>query len=398
MPTLPDVVWRGIFSSYRELVGNCTEACDEYHFGTLATVIGTVIGRRVGGWYGRPVFPNFFTVLVGDTGVSRKSTAASLGLKLLKDMSIPLVHTIHSVSTAEGLLSHMGAFNPDEDPPRDSWNNILHIDELATLLRKARQDFSSNLPPMLTNMYDSPDAISLPTRKAPLTLQKPFISILSSTTPEWLESSIQEEEVMGGFSNRFVYYTGYPKPANPFPDSPDQDMWMVLADMIKSLHDTEVRMIYMSDNAKRLWKSFYTDWRNQKFPGILGQIIERVPEQIFKMALLYAVTDGEVEISDVSMSAALAWGNYAIQSSSCVYGNFPLSSAGKVEAKILQLLSQNNNIMSISDIHRQLSGRVRADQFWYIIGGLQQAERIELIKTGQKSFLKLRQSMEIEVK
>ena len=62
---------------------DCTEVSSSFLFGTLKTVIGASLGRRVSLAGTVPIYPKFFTFCVGHTALVRKSTALHLAEHIL---------------------------------------------------------------------------------------------------------------------------------------------------------------------------------------------------------------------------------------------------------------------------------------------------------------------------
>jgi len=387
--TLPEICWKGVFSTYREAVKDATEACDEYHFVCLLAICGTLLGRRVSITYARPLYPNFYIVLVGESAITRKTTA----MRLAEDIGTQFeeIKRTHGISSAEGLLLRLGAFQPGKEEECPGHRALLVIEEFASLLRKARQDAITNLPPVLCEIFDSPARIDLPTRKRPLVVLEPFLSILAGTTPEWLQSSLNEEEATGGFANRFIFIRGMPKPAMPFPRGIDEQK---LAEVVDSLREVDDywqgnRRIRLDQRASCLWSDFYCSWRAKKYPGILPVLMERLPEYALKAALVFAALDKRERISGENMEIGCSFADFLDESIGSVFSFFPLAERGKVEAKILSLLNEENP-RSRSEIHQMISGRVKANELNYILKGLATLDRISEYKDAKgKTWVRL---------
>src|SRR5262249_55883430 len=84
---VPSIVWTGPTQRYLELVGPCTEARAEFRLATLITVVGSLLGRRCWVSQPHPTYPNFYTLLVGTTGDTRKTTAYRFGVNLLRNVA-----------------------------------------------------------------------------------------------------------------------------------------------------------------------------------------------------------------------------------------------------------------------------------------------------------------------
>jgi hypothetical protein len=220
---LPQSAWRGVFADYRDLVANTTEAPDSYHFGVCALVLGATLGRRVWVHYANRIYPNFDLCLLGSSGIYRKTTAWRRGQGLLNKLHVPPsdpedempFQTIPGIGSAEGLLD---ALNGERKVV------VLAEDEFRSLLTKARQEALSNLIPKLTELFGCPDIATLQTRNKKVIASEPFLSIVTGTTQAWLEKSLVESAIHGGFANRFLYILGEPKPPMPYPEKVDWRM------------------------------------------------------------------------------------------------------------------------------------------------------------------------------
>jgi len=82
--TFPQAAWTGLFRSWRDVVAPCTEAPLESLWGAFLLAAGLILGRSVWRSSPRPLYPNFYLLLVGQTGDSRKSTVIWLAEELLQ--------------------------------------------------------------------------------------------------------------------------------------------------------------------------------------------------------------------------------------------------------------------------------------------------------------------------
>src|SRR6266478_951123 len=65
----PEEAFTGLFKSYRDLVEPCTEAPSSYHWVTCLTMTGLLLGRNIFIRSPFPLYPNFYSLLVGPTGL-----------------------------------------------------------------------------------------------------------------------------------------------------------------------------------------------------------------------------------------------------------------------------------------------------------------------------------------
>jgi len=106
---LPAITWRGVFKDYRDMVASTTEAADAFHFATFLQVFGCTIGRRLFVDHAMKMYPNFYTCVVGRSGLTRKDTAAARGRTVLdmlhaysEDETSPPFKVVRGIRSYEG--------------------------------------------------------------------------------------------------------------------------------------------------------------------------------------------------------------------------------------------------------------------------------------------------------
>ena len=193
----PESLLFDVFKPYAAAFRGKTEVPIPFHFAVLKTVIGSSLGRKVYLDATHPIYPNFYTVIVGETGIARKSTALRIGEKLLADAD-RAVRVLRGLSTPEGLLQKFtpphgymhGSTIPDENvedveplseqlqfmlenskPNEEGFRILLSLDEFSYLLKKAQKSHGEGLIQLLTEAYDYPTQLDLPTRVNPPSAQ-----------------------------------------------------------------------------------------------------------------------------------------------------------------------------------------------------------------------------------
>lgn len=394
----PQEAWRGIFEKYRQAQEGTTEAPEQYHFAVFKTIAGTIIGRSCYLWNGRNVYPNFFTVLIGPTRRSRKTTAMSRGKKLLQDTD-PLVMILGGLATPEGLISKLQI--PDEKEldglpeieqqraasvyGHEGYRMLVCCNEFASLLKKAKKEGSSGLIQTLTNAYDCEDTLDNPTRISPLSAKNTFVSMIALSTREWLEKSLDVSDIYGGFVNRNAFYLwAETQPLH----NPDEVNEMLMNEIKMKLHRVRdekkgghVKYTFSGETDKLLkeWydKDYYAKYENE----IIDAAVQRIDENVRKLALLYAVLEndtGDLSIQTDQLRAAIAVGEYWKASATRLFGLFGFSQAARSEIKIIELLEQRNHTKR--EIQQKIGGNMSASEFNQTIEALVKAERIKWIK------------------
>jgi hypothetical protein len=394
----PQEAWRGIFETYRQAQEGTTEAPEQYHFAVFKTIAGTIIGRSCYVWNGRNLYPNFYTVLIGPTRRSRKTTAMDRGEKLLQDTD-PLVIILRGLATPEGLVSRLQIPEAEEldglpeieqqrvasVSEHEGYRMLVCCNEFASLLRKAKKESSSGLIQTLTDAYDCKDTLDNPTRISPLSAEKAFVSMIALSTREWLEKSLDVSDIYGGFVNRNAFYLwAETQPLH----NPDEVNEMLMNEIKMKLHRVRdekkgghVKYTFSGETDELLkeWydKDYYAKYENE----IIDAAVQRIDENVRKLALLYAVLENDtndLSIHADQLRAAIAVGEYWKSSATRLFGLFGFSQAARSEMKIIELLEQRNHTKR--EIQQKIGGNMSASEFNQTIEALVKAERIKWIK------------------
>ena len=98
-----DLGWvlQGPIGEYVEAMGVTTEAPLEFHLFSLLAVLSTVFGRRSLPFGTRELRPTLYVVLMGDTAVTHKTTAASAAVSMMRRLD-PDVRMIEGLGIEGG--------------------------------------------------------------------------------------------------------------------------------------------------------------------------------------------------------------------------------------------------------------------------------------------------------
>lgn len=332
-PTLPEKCWRGVFSMFRETYSRCTEACNEFLFSGCLTAISVVLGRSVRVDTSFRVFPNTFTVNVGPSGKSRKTTAQDFAEEVILAIDPEFV-ILPGIGSPEGLLSVM------QDHPKI----LVAVNELKIILAKGAQEATRGLIPRLVELYDCKPHVSLPNRKNPITVIDPCLILSTSTTQEWLHS-MDPADVHGGLANRFLYFTGPDKAPLHLPPSRDQHKFNRLVLELQTLRQkhcfTLPKAIPFSDRASARYKPWYDAYRSSESDSeILDIVGQRLHTHAMKLMLIYAVMDGSDVIEPEHVDAGCAFADQQRKVHKVVFEGFDDTAMAKIDRSILVALRQ----------------------------------------------------------
>ncbi len=357
---LPAVAWRGLFQDYRDMVAPTTEAADAFHYATFLQVFGCTIGRRLHVYHAGRQYPNFYTCLVGRSGLTRKDTTWSRGESVLNDLHAyseddpsPPFKALRGIRSVEGLLDELAG---------ERKVRLIMLGELLSLFAKASQQSLGNIIPALTELYDMKDIINPPVHQKDVKpAREPFLSIMAGTTQDWLQKALTERDIYGGFANRWLYFYGLPKDPMPNPPKVDPDKRNKLVQELNQIRDWTESVpngeITISDEASKLFDDYYRGgyYRRCQQPGLIPTLIVRIQDFIWKIALLYAVDTMSEAISRDHLEAAIAVGNYLESSVSEVFVSFGTSNGKAQETKLLDFLKAEGGPVPEREVYRRFN-------------------------------------------
>ena len=380
-----------IFEKYRDAYAGRTEVCPAFHFAALKTVIGASLGRRVCLDGVRPLYPNFYTALIGQTGYSKKTTAMECG-KAVLEMADTTVYSLSTLSTPEGLINafvmpdgySMGMdlddhidIEAEENPNKlkglanlfggippqlremiqqteidEGFRIIVTIDELAGLLKKAGKQSSEGLMQLLAEAYNYPRSLHSPTKVNPIKADYPCLTMLGCTTREWFESSFKLEDIQGGVANRITYYFDDGNIEDIFLDQPgDAGLLQEVAKELNSLrrHYKHPTLFQFDEEVKEHGTSWYAETREatrKEANELVRMASQRMDVHVKKASLLFATLwndDGDTEIHLPEFYLACKLADYLKQTIIRVYDKFDVTWQGRVEEKIIEVLRAHPN-------------------------------------------------------
>jgi len=356
---LPDIVWQGLFKDYRDLVAKTTEAADAFHYATFCQVLGCTIARRLHVYHATKLYPNFFTCLVGKSGLTRKDTCWARASDLLYRLHTycdgeenPSFRIVKGIRSYEGLLDELSG---------ERKVRLIQLGELLSLLAKAKQESLGNIVPQLTELYDCPDRVNPPVHQKTADCQEPFISIMAGTTQAWLQKALTEREIYGGFANRWLYFVGLPKEPKPNPPKVNTDKRDEILDAINQIRLWAEEVpnngeIIISDEASALFAGYYKEYyRRCQQEGLIPTLIVRVQDFIWKLALLYAAMDLSKVVRAHHIQPAIAVGNYLELSVAEVFRSFTDTRGKQSEMKVLEYLKSKGQPIDYTLIYKNLN-------------------------------------------
>ncbi len=288
--------WFGAAQEFASILMPASNYPASYVYAMFMALSGHLIGRGAYMRYPTRLYPNHYICLVGPSALTHKSTAISLALESLGGIEEE-IQTIRSITTVQGLLMSMVA---------GLGSTLIVLDEIATMLQKKRMDYATDLISRIVELYACPMQAGTFTRHDPIDVRDTFLTIVSGSTTEWLQSTLSPNDLLAGFGNRMTFVLGDPRPEKSWPGAPQ---WTDLDWERLQGFEGECRL---DENARDVWDSYYRKFTNRqkRSTPFTRTLAERVPEKILKAAIVMGAWYQSTIIGPDTLSQAIDWGEY----------------------------------------------------------------------------------------
>lgn len=281
--------------------------------------------------------PNFYIILVAPPGIISKSTTASIGINLLRQ--VPDIKFGPQVVTWQALVEAMAAST--EMVLDKSTGEYLTMSAITI----SSSEFGNLLNPqdkqmvdILVDLWDGQvGSFEKRTKSSGNdTVQNPWINIIACTTPSWIAGNFPEYMIGGGFTSRCVFVFAEEK----------RQLVAYPADVApKDFHETERKLVHdleiisqmvgemeLSDSAKAWGQQWYEYHWNNKPVGLdngqFGGYLARKQTHIHKLAMVISA----------SKTSSLI-----IDRSSLEFAEAMVSSLESTMPKVFERIGQNDN-------------------------------------------------------
>jgi len=373
---------------YHELLGEIvttiaphTEADPVAILTQLLVAFGAAVGR--GAWFTVEAtrhHPNEFMLLTGDSSKARKGSSWDHVRRLIAQVDPAIERRIMTgLSSGEGLIWAV------RDPTsRDSGiadQRLLVIEpEFASVLKTSAREIST-LSPTLRSAWDG-RPLAILTRTAPARATSAHIALIGHITQHELRRHTSTIELANGYLNRILIIAC--RRQRLLPEGGHHDplagtgLTRLLAATLK--HAQRIGQMSLDDDARQLWHDAYRQLA-QPQPGVLGQVTARAEAHTIRLALIYALADGQRQISPPHLNAALSLHDYAARSAAWALGG---ATGEPLAEQIHAALQANPAGLTRSQISDTLKHNQPAGQLDHALHALHAAGRatITQIPTG----------------
>lgn len=306
----------GLAREFADLFSEYLESPKSFFYFAFLTYLGAIVSRSVTLASELGVQPRLYTVVLGESADTRKSTALSKADDLFK--SLPMTdlswQTVHGVGSAEGLAQEING--------RGNIPFLLHYDELKAFVQKGKID-SSVLLPMVNTLFERGDYDNVTRRTKDgggrVSVRDASLSLLGASTKDTYATMFTQQFTAIGFSNRLWLVADRSEKRFAVPGKIPPERLQGLRERVKDLLQ-RVHAAYvtnggrpveygMTPGARRMFEEWYESRE--------GSIFERRLDTYgHRLGLLLAVATGKVEPPDIDetvMTAVIALLRYQLE-------------------------------------------------------------------------------------
>lgn len=188
----------GFLRTYAEYVSACSDAPPVYHVGVGLTILSTLVGDdlRCPWTAGSTLKPNLYTLLVGPSRRTRKTTSVDAGVNMLGIAEPSLV--IPTPGSYEELIAQL----------RRKSVGVLVLREFAHFLKATQRGYAEQQRTALMDLYDWPDErpFTRNLKKGETRIEGPIcLSLLGGASLETLFQLTDWSDWLGGFYGRLLF-------------------------------------------------------------------------------------------------------------------------------------------------------------------------------------------------
>ncbi|MCA1677871.1 MAG: DUF3987 domain-containing protein [Actinobacteria bacterium] len=311
-------------------------------------------------------------LLVGDSSKARKGSSWDHVRRLIGDADQTIERRILTgLSSGEGLI--WAVRDPTAQDAGIPDQRLLVIEpEFASVLKASSREIST-LSPTLRSAWDG-RPLAILTRTAPARSTSAHIALIGHITQDELRRHTTQVELSNGYLNRILLIAC--RRQRLLPEGGDHDplhgtgLTRLLATTVN--HGQKAGQVCLDPDARLLWHDAYRQLA-RPLPGVLGQITARAEAHTIRLALTYALADGQRQINPPHLIAALALQDYAARSAAWalsratgqplaeqIHAALKANPAGLTKSQISDTLKHNQPAGQIDDALRALQTIGRA--------------------------------------
>ena len=203
--SMPTLVQEGegsecFIDKYRAYASDATDAVEEFHELAAAVMLSSVVANSIKIPTSHvPILPNLWGLVLGDSTLTRKTTAMTMAMSFIRELDDGA--DLGSEGSMEGLLVALS-----NRPRRVS---IFYKDEVSGFFQAINnKPYMSDIPELLTQLYDSPQVLTKNLSKGSFTVTEPCFIFFGGGIRDKVYELVTEQYILSGFLPRFLVVSG----------------------------------------------------------------------------------------------------------------------------------------------------------------------------------------------
>jgi len=326
-----------------------------------------------------PVYLNMYVVLVGESGVARKTTSIRVATTVARSViggDYP-IGLLDAKLTPEK-LDEMLHFRTME---HGSAQLAVAVTELAVLLGTER--YTAHMPTLLTDLYDCPTNREggATIARGAIAQRNVWISLLSASTPVWLLKTVNPSVVEGGFTSRcYFIISNTPKKRIPWPVETDKDLLRDIKDDAKIIA-AEARHrgpIQMDPTGLDVFSTWYNE-KDHALDPFKQSFESREDAHVLRLAALLCINDGSWIIKRSHVNIAIRLVKDIKETAGSIFENAEQRTKYAMALDVIraQLMSRGMDPIPRGALYRKCKNYVSSDEFLSLIEVLHEIGAIQ---------------------
>jgi hypothetical protein len=248
---LPEEAMVGSCGELARVLTADTEIPPEFVFAAALTFLGSLVCRRgLELEIGIRVEPRLYTVLLGESGDVKKSTAIRRTIEFFKKLSDQcglLFRDLQGVASAEGLARELG-----EVP-----NTVLVFDEMRAFLDKCKIQGSALLS-AVASLFEGGDwDNATKSVRHSIAIRNAKLSLVAACTTQTWQGVWGRDAIAIGLPNRLLVVYAEARPRVAWPKRAEEEALRNITARIEQQVRRLPLRLGISEDAKRLWEDWY---------------------------------------------------------------------------------------------------------------------------------------------
>ncbi len=332
-----------------------SDAYEEYHFASGLVLLSVAADRQIViSMKHGDIYPNIWIFPIGDSTVSRKTTAHKLCKLILKN-KYPK-RSLPSSFSPEALMDAISA------TPRCYYLK----DEAGSLLSSLCKDYMAETRDFLAEIFECDDYYRK-LKKSECQIINPYITQYLMTTPDNLKEYTTPLDLTSGWLLRYLWmYPNYPKEWKPFAekDASDFERFTTITGEYNLIVEklATARRLTMTEESMQ----FYQEWHRsieevamREADNITKALAGRLTTYAIKMAALFTIgradfdENSKIELPHIQEAARLVV-EYFLPIGKIIIDEVARAESKNLQEKILGTLKRFNGRISQRDLLRAL--------------------------------------------